>query len=144
MDYLSSLSTNTIVLDKQTTRWQAAKSAVDHAQRTLEKEGLLLNMFDKKNLLDPELAGRLSRFSPDQNIDSVNAKIFILHEKSDTFVPYTESIKLKQALEEKGKSYDYHLANLFKHVQPKEGISVEMINEFSGLFVFLHKVFMRL
>ena len=144
LDYLSSLSTNTIVLDKQTTRWQAAKSAVDHAQRTLEKEGLLLNMFDKKNLLDPELAGRLSRFSPDQNIDSVNAKIFILHEKSDTFVPYTESIKLKQALEEKGKSYDYHLANLFKHVQPKEGISVEMINEFSGLFVFLHKVFMRL
>lgn len=144
LDYLSSLATNTIVLDGETIDWEAAESAVNHAGEILEKEDLSLDLFGQETPLDPALGERLSRFSPDQNIDNVKTKVFILHEKSDTFVPYTESVKLKQTLEEKNKSYDYHLANLFEHVQPKKGLSVEMIREFLGLFVFLHKVFMYL
>ena len=144
LDYLSTLSRKTIGLDSQTIKWLPAESAIDHAQKILEKEGLTLDLFDKKIPIDSSLTKRLSRFSPDENIDFLKAKIFILHEKSDTFVPYTESIKLKQALEQKGESLVYHQANLFDHVQPRKGRSYEMVNEFFGLFVFLHKVFMYL
>lgn len=144
LDYLSSLSTKEIVLDKKTIKWEPAESAVDHAQEILKKEDLTLDLFNNKSPLDPNLTKRLFRFSPDENIDSLKAKIFILHEKSDTFVPYTESIKLKNALEEKGPTIVYHQANLFEHVQPKKGISYEIIKEFLGLFGFLHNVFIYL
>jgi len=144
IDYLSSLSTKEIILDQKIIKWEPAKTAVDHAQEILEKEALTLALFDKKTPLDPTLTKRLSRFSPDQNIDSLKAKIFILHEKSDTFVPYTESIKLKQALEKKKVSIAYHQANLFEHVQPKKGVSYEIIKEFLGLFRFLHNLFINL
>lgn len=144
LNYLSSLSSKKIILDGKTVKWEPAKSAVDHAQEILEKEGLALNLFDKESLLDTALTKKLLRFSPDQNIDSLKAKIFILHEKSDSFVPYTESIKLKNALEKKNVSIDYHQANLFEHVQPKKGVSYETAKEILGLFGFLHKVFMYL
>lgn len=144
LDYLSQFTSNSIILDGKTMRWKAAKGAVDHAQEILKKEGLTLEQFGKKNALASDLTKRLLRFSPHQNLDSLKAKIFILHEKSDTFVPYTESIKLKQALEEKKVSVVYYHANLFEHVQPKKGVSYEMAKEFLGLFGFLHKVFMHL
>jgi len=134
IDYLSALSTKT--------KWEPHESAIDQAQEILKQEDLSLMQFDDKDTLDPHLTKRLLRFSPDQNIDSLKAKIFILHEKSDTFVPYTESIKLKKALEQKGISYDYHLANLFEHVQPKKGLSLDVLKELLGFFGFLHKVFM--
>lgn len=145
LDYLSALSTKTLILDKKTIKWEAAESAIDQAQEILEKEGLALDLFNNKSPLDPDLTYRLLRFSPDQNIDSLKAKIFILHEKSDTFVPYTESIKLKQALEAlpagRKVSYVHRQANLFEHVQPKKEISYETVREYLGLFGFLYKVF---
>lgn len=144
LDYLTSLSTKEIVLGQKNIKWEPAKGAVDHAQEVLEKEGLTLDLFDKKTILDPTLTKKVSRFSPHQNIDSLKAKVFILHEKSDAFVPYTESIKLKRTLEKKSISKEFHQAKLFEHVQPKKGLSLDMLKEFFGLFIFLHKVFIYL
>lgn len=142
--YLSALSTKTLILDKKTIKWKPHESAIDQAQEILKKEGLTLMQFDGKDTLDPDLTNRLLRFSPHENLRNLKAKVFILHEKSDAFVPYAESVKLKQALEQRGISTVYHQANLFEHVQPKKGVSYEIIKEFLGLFRFLYSVFINL
>lgn len=144
LNYLSSLSTKTIVSDDKEIKWKPHESAINQAEEILEKESLTLAQFGKEESLDPNLINKLLRFSPDQNIDSLKAKIFILHEKSDSFVPYTESIKLKQALENKEIPVVYYQANLFEHVQPKKPLTYETGKEILGLFGFLHKVFMYL
>jgi len=144
LDYLTALSTKKVTLDGQTIKWNPHESAIDHAQEILVKEGLWLDMLNKESSPDPTSTKRLLRFSPDQKINALKANIFILHEKSDAFVPYTESIKLKKALEDEGKVLVYYQANLFEHVQPKKEMSYEIVIEFLGLFDFLHKVFMYL
>jgi len=144
LDYLSALSTKTLILDKKTIKWEPHESAIDQTQEILEKEGLILRQFNEKDTFDADLTESLLRFSPHENLRNLKAKIFILHEKNDTFVPYTESIKLKQALEKKKVSIVYHQANLFEHVQPKKIASYETAKEILGLFGFLHKVFIYL
>ena len=143
LDYLSSLANKNIILDDKAIRWEPDRAAINHATEILEKEGLRLENFSQKSTLEIGRQKRILRFSPHQNIAQFKASIFILHEKSDTFVPYFESIKLKRALEEKVPLF-YHQANLFEHVQVKKGVSPKILGELGGLFGFLYKVFTHL
>lgn len=143
IDYFHSLATRRIAMNGLVTPWDASDSAQNHAKNILEKEGAALEQFKEPEKLDPNLREALLRFSPDKNISSFRAPIFILHEKSDTSVPYVESIKLKNAL--KGNlPVIFKQINLFEHVQPKKAISPGMLNEFLGLFGFLYRVFSSL
>lgn len=139
-DYLKALATKSMVLDGQDVSWNPAQGAVNHAKEILKKEGLKLKEFQFAILTKHPM---LLQLSPDQNLSNFKAPIFILHEKADNYVPYVESIKLKQALEGKVPVI-FHLANLFEHVQPKKGISLEQIREFATLYGFLYKVFLAL
>ncbi len=141
-DYLTSLATKSMVVDGQNIAWNPAEDGVNHAKGILEKEGLELGQFISAPL-SKEDTNRLLQYSPDQNLENFKAAIFILHEKADNYVPFVESIKLKQALAGQVPT-TFHLANLFEHVQPKKGFSPDVISEFAGLFVFLHKLFMYL
>lgn len=143
-DYLDSLATKTMVVDGQTVAWEPGEGAISHTEKILEKEGVSLGKIKDRKISEEEKE-RLLRLSPDQTLDKFSAAIFILHEKADNFVPYVESIKLNEALMKNGREPKaFHLANLFEHVQPKDGFSPEIIKEFAGLFGFLHKVFMYL
>lgn len=142
LDYLTSLATSTMIINGQSTTWQPQQGALDHANGILESHGLRLQQF-KNGLLSNSEKDKLLQYSPDQKIENFNASIFILHDKSDSYVPYAESIKLRKALEGK-VPITYHLANMFEHVQPKKGFSAEQIKEFLNLFGFLYKVFLFL
>lgn len=125
-DYLKSLEGKT--------DWQPDEGATNHLKEILETEKISLDDKDK-----------LNRINPVKNINNFRAKIFILHEKGDTYVPYIESIKLKEALENQGRKPEaYHLANLFEHVQPKGETSREMLQEFFNLYLFAARVFENL
>lgn len=142
-DYLKALATKSMVVDGQNISWNPSEDGVNHAKGILEKEGLKLEQFEKVEEIPEPQKNALLRFSPDQRIENYKAPIFILHEKADNYVPFVESIKLKQALDGK-VPVAFHLANLFEHVQPKKGFSPELIGEFAGLFGFLYKVFLYL
>lgn len=142
LDYLQSLSTKSYYVNNNKIPWEANSGAIDHARNILETEGLMLEDFSDLKL-EKSTKETLLRFSPDQNIDNFKARIFILHDKSDTSVPYVESLKLKQSLERK-VSTTFHLANLFEHIKPKKEVSVNLIKEFLGFFVFLYQVFLYL
>lgn len=143
LDYLFTLASKNITFDDETIRWEPDKAAINHATEILEKEGIKLEQFSQKTTLDMEQKKRILRFSPNHNIARFKASIFILHEKSDTFVPYFESVKLKRALDGKVPLV-YHQANLFEHVQVQKGVSAKILEEFAGLFGFLYKVFAHL
>ena len=145
-DYLLSLSTKTFYLGEEKIVWKAAPDAIDHAKGLLEVRGAneILKLFHNKsmeeaeNLLkeapEEEING-LKKYSPSEAVANFKAKIFILHDKSDTYVPYVESIKLSQILP-KEQIKAYHISDLFDHVQPNRPINV---GELLKLYGFLYK-----
>lgn len=149
-DYLISLATKQMVVDNQTVNWAVADDARDHAQGLLEakRAANLVRIFEAKTIENvksiinkaPEKElSRLETYNPSSHLSKFKAPIFILHDQSDNYVPYVESIKLKRVLpQEQVKSY--LLINLFEHVQPKKAFSLEIIREFAKLYGFLYKV----
>ncbi len=142
IDYLTSLGTSSMVVDGQKVPWIPHEDGLNHVKGILEKEEIDQRQFISGNLKDGDIK-KLLVYSPDQKLLMYKAPIFILHERADSYVPYTEAIKLREALDGKVPT-TYHLANLFEHVQPKKGFSPQILGEFAGLFGFLHKVFLYL
>ncbi len=147
-EYLLSLATRRIILNDDVTAWEPDQDAINHAKSLLEAKGAkqVLKIFDQKTAT--EAATLLSqapedeildlkRFSPKERLDQFKASIFILHDKSDTLVPYVESVKLYQALP-KEQLGAYHISDLFEHVQPNRPINIA---ELAKLYGFLYKVF---
>ena len=131
--------------------YDVSDDARSHAKGLLEVKQAdhLVKIFDAtssaqiKNILssapDREV-NVLKKYSPKEKLKQFKAKIFILHDKSDTYVPYVESIKLYQALS-KEQVKAYHISDLFEHVQPNRPIN---FSELVKLYVFLYKVFSKL
>lgn len=145
-DYLVSLSSKTTKLNGQILPWEPAPDAVDHAKGLLKtrKADRLVKIFEAtsssqaynliKGVPQDEIDG-LKKYNPRENLNDFKAKIFILHDKADTYVPYTESIRLNQALG--NRSQAFLLIDLFEHVQPNRPINV---GELVKLYGFLYRV----
>ena len=68
--------------------------------------------------LPPDAVAKLDYLSPRTSIANVKADLFILHDRGDPFIPYTESRKLKDAVGARGNVHFDEL-RLFEHVSPK-------------------------
>ena len=78
--------------------------------------------------LPPDAVADLDYLSPRTSIDKVTAELFIIHDRADPFVPYTESRKLKDALA--GRTTPrahFDELRLFEHVEPKPNQSPDTI-----------------
>lgn len=142
VDYFTSLANHMIVVDGIKMRWKPADGAISHAEKVLKQEGFTLEQFKEYSIRKPDVE-KLAKYSPHDNILLFRTPIFILHEKSDSFVPYIESIKLQKSLEKKVPIV-YHQAELFEHVQPKKGFTIDVAKELFLLFFFLQKLFLSL
>lgn len=125
-DYLASLTSNTTMLNNKKITWQPENGAVSHAEEILKEEQV-----------DRVI---LKSLNPKERLSNFKARIFILHDRNDSYVPYVESIKLQQALP-KDKIGSFVLVDLFAHVQPKKTISMFTIGEVIKLYQFLFAVF---
>lgn len=144
-DYLESLASQSMVSFDRRVLWIPHKDAINHAKSLLEKREALgvRTIFEAQNLADiqtrlAETSAReidgLKKYSPKEKLTDFKTKVFILHDKSDNFVPYVESIKLNQAV--KKQVGDFVITNLFEHVQPNRPINIE---ELVKLYGFLYK-----
>jgi hypothetical protein len=62
----------------------------------------------------------LEYLSPRTSIDRVQAELFIVHDRADPFIPYTESRKLKDHLEGRDDvEAHFDELRLFEHVEPR-------------------------
>jgi len=68
--------------------------------------------------LPPEGVAELDYLSPKTSIDRVQAELFIVHDRADPFIPYTESRRLRDAVGKRGNAH-FDEIRLFEHVQPR-------------------------
>lgn len=153
-DYIASLITKKAILDSQEILWSPADGATGYIKEILEREDAknLLGLFQDSNLttsytMAQNLIGKvpeselliLEKLNPSQNVGGFRARIFILHDKKDSYVPYAESIKLSRALPG-DLPQTFLLSNLFEHVQPQKGLSPKIVGELSRLYRFLYQI----
>ena len=149
-DYFLSLASKSYEVDGQRISWNVADDARNHAKGLLltkQAEGLV-KIFDQETLVEMKMIieqvskeekEKLAKYNPQEFINQFRARAFILHDKSDTYVPYVESIKLYQALP-KEQIGAFVITDLFDHVQPNRPISAQNLVEIFKLYGFLYKV----
>jgi fermentation-respiration switch protein FrsA (DUF1100 family) len=70
----------------------------------------------------------LDYLSPRTSIDRVKAELFIIHDRADPFIPYTESRRLQDALAGRATPRaHFDELRLFEHVEPKLNQSPDVI-----------------
>src|SRR5690606_348503 len=67
--------------------------------------------------LDERDIAALEAISPRYHVDSLRAPLFLVHDREDPFVPWTES----EALAREVTPAVYHRIDLFEHVEPDPG-----------------------
>ena len=81
--------------------------------------------------LPEEVERRLRAISPLTVLDAVQAPVLLMHDRSDTFIPYTESRSIAATLGQAGRPpVRYSEFRLFAHVLPGRSLPLrELIPE---------------
>ena len=67
--------------------------------------------------LSPAQLAEITALSPSVGIERLQARLFIMHDTSDPYVPVTESYRLDAAVRDPNEKYYAHFA-FFQHVRP--------------------------
>lgn len=148
-DYLTSVATETAVIDDKEVAWKPSDWVKQHVQEILNSRNTpeLAQLFpasSKEEVISrlkevpEEKLDELRKLHPAKNLEKVRARVFIIHDKGDSYVHYSESLKLASALG-KENSLDFLLVNLFEHVRP-QGFSSQNLDELRKLYGFLYRV----
>lgn len=130
-DYLNSLKTKSSKINEEVVTWQP-NEGTNHINEILKNLGI--------NSIEQAMASsRLQNYNPAPNLDKLEAKVFILHDKNDSYVHYFESEKLNKKLEGKVEK-EFLIVDLFEHVQPRKLLTFETFGELTKLYGFLYKV----
>jgi acetyl esterase/lipase len=88
--------------------------------------------------LSPAMRARLDQLSPRAFFLQVAAPIYLLHDRTDQYVPFTESRDFDAALTKAGRTHDYAEFGIFQHVYVKysQGLG-PVIHDSWGLFVIM-------
>jgi dienelactone hydrolase len=80
--------------------------------------------------LSPEMHTLLAALSPSTVVKDISAPIYLLHDRSDPFVPFTESRDFDTALNSLGKPHEFVEFSIFQHVEVKSGLGLgPLIND---------------
>lgn len=148
-DYLLSLASKTYQVDGERVKWNAAEDARSHARGLLKEATQTAKIFEVSNIEEMQTIlaqvpdqekENLKRYSPKEYVSKFQGKLFILHDKTDHYVPYVESVKLNEALGARGDQV-FVLVDLFEHVQPNKPLSWQNLKELAKLYGFLYQVF---
>jgi pimeloyl-ACP methyl ester carboxylesterase len=74
--------------------------------------------------LSPAMRRDLVALSPSAVLNDIHAPIYLLHDRNDTYVPFTESRAFAAALVKANHPHDFVELNIFAHVEVKYGLSV--------------------
>lgn len=74
--------------------------------------------------LSPEMHTLLAALSPSSVVQDISAPVYLLHDRSDIFVPYTESRDFDAALNRLNKPHQFVEFSIFQHVEVKSGLGL--------------------
>lgn len=138
-DYLESVQKEKMIYEGKEISWNTDKNLNWTIQDILSHENSKIKLAsfskDKVNFSSKE-KDRLDRIDPEKVLKKVKAQIFIVHSKTDTSVPYAESIKLKNKLGDK-KVKDFIITSSFDHVTPNSLAS--NISDATHMYSFFYK-----
>ncbi len=74
--------------------------------------------------LSPEVHTVLRDLSPSAILSQVHTPVYLLHDRNDVFVPFTQSRDFDAALTRAGHPHDYAEFDIFAHVEVRSGLSI--------------------
>lgn len=90
--------------------------------------------------LSPRIRTLLDTLSPNSVIQDIRAPIYLLHDRSDQFVPFTETRDFAAALAGIHHPYDFAEIGIFAHVEVKPGLNLsQLLGDGLTLLRFLSK-----
>lgn len=96
------------------------------------------------DLLPSDSLETLRRISPSTNIDSLKAKVLVMHDRQDNLVPSEESRRLVDALQSRGDVH-YTEFSFFEHLDPSTRVgNLELAREGAKLFLHIYRIMREL
>ena len=90
--------------------------------------------------LSPNIHSLLNELSPSRVINQIHAPIYLLHDRNDQYVPFTESRDFAAALAHNHQPYEFAEFGIFQHVEVKGGVDLgQSVGDFINLFRILNK-----
>jgi hypothetical protein len=77
--------------------------------------------------LSPRMKARLAQLSPMSVIDQVRTPIHLLHDRSDSDIPFTQSQEFAAALAHLHHPYDFAAYTIFSHVVVQSNLSLAQV-----------------
>jgi dienelactone hydrolase len=74
--------------------------------------------------LSPQMHALLTALSPSSVVQNITAPIYLLHDRNDIFVPFTQSRDFNAALNRLGKPHQFVEFSIFQHVEVKSGLGL--------------------
>ncbi len=91
--------------------------------------------------LSPTIRALLDELSPSRVIDQIRAPIYLLHDRSDQFVPFTESRDFAAVLTRIHHPHDFAELGIFQHVEVRPGFNLgQLLGDGTSLFRILNEV----
>ncbi|HZO74762.1 MAG TPA: hypothetical protein VFB60_21330 [Ktedonobacteraceae bacterium] len=91
--------------------------------------------------LSPAVHVQLDELSPSKIIDRIRAPFFLLHDRNDTSVPFTESRAFAAALARLHHPYEYVEFHIFDHVEVRSNLALNQeLTDGSRLFDILTRL----
>lgn len=91
--------------------------------------------------LTPDLRALLDGLSPSQVVAEIHAPIYLLHDRSDQYVPVTESREFAAELAKLHHSYDFAEVGVFQHTEVRPDLAVsQLLGDGQNLLRLLHEV----
>ncbi|WP_376797039.1 alpha/beta hydrolase family protein [Thermogemmatispora sp.] len=91
--------------------------------------------------LSPQMRALLTQLSPARVVAAIAAPVFLLHDRSDAYVPFTETLAFAAALERLHHPYDLAEFGIFQHVEVRSGLSpLQLLGDSSRLATIVWKI----
>jgi fermentation-respiration switch protein FrsA (DUF1100 family) len=91
--------------------------------------------------LSPSIHALLDQLSPSRVIGQIHAPIYLLHDRNDEFVPFTQSIDFDAALNQAHHAHDFALFGIFQHVEVKSNLNIgQLLGDGLSLYRILNEV----
>ncbi|WP_052889930.1 alpha/beta hydrolase family protein [Thermogemmatispora carboxidivorans] len=91
--------------------------------------------------LSPQMRALLAQLSPASVVTAIAAPIFLLHDRSDAYVPFTETRAFASALQRLHHPYDMAEFGIFQHVEVRSGLSpLQVLGDSSRLATIVWKI----
>jgi hypothetical protein len=87
--------------------------------------------------LSPNVHALFNELSTSRVIDQIHAPIYLLHDRNDQSVPFTESRDFAAALTRNHQPHEFAEFGIFQHVEVKGGVD---LGQFAGDFINLFRI----